>query len=87
MLTPELVKTNNKKNRLYGTVQPLHENLIAAIEKDEITAKDDPKIRSKRLVEEFEWEKDDASRIWTFGPEDTGANLIVDQIKGAQYVN
>lgn len=53
MLTPELVKTNNKKNRLYGTVQPLHENLIELIEKDEITAKDDPKVRSKRLVEEF----------------------------------
>jgi len=87
MLEPELVKSQNKKNRLYGTVEPLHKKLIEAIENQDISAKDDPKLRSKRLVEEFDWNKDDAGRIWTFGPQDCGANVIVDQIKGAQYVN
>ena len=57
------------------------------IEEGDITAKDDNKARGKRLIEEFGWEKDDASRIWIFGPEDSGANVIVDQIKGVQYVN
>lgn len=53
MLEPELVKTANKKNRFYGTVEPLHEKLVEAIENQEISQKDDPKIRSKRLIEEF----------------------------------
>ena len=83
---PELVKTNNKKNRFWGTVEPLHEDLIAMIENKEVSEKDDPKERSKMLVEKFEWEKDDTYKIWQFGPED-GANLIVDQVKGVQYVN
>ena len=57
------------------------------IENAIITPKDDPKVRAKALIEEFGWEKEDANRIWTFGPENIGANLIVDQIKGVQYVN
>ena len=28
---PELVKTNNKKNRFWGKVEPLHEDLVAMI--------------------------------------------------------
>ena len=32
MLEPELVKTQNKKNRFYGTVEPLSSKLVEAIE-------------------------------------------------------
>jgi len=44
--------------------------------------KDDPKIRSKRLVEEFNWSKDETSKIWTFGPDNTGPNMLIDMTKG-----
>lgn len=86
MTEPMLVKSNNKKNRFYGTVEPLNKDLINMIESGEISTKDDPKERSKILVDKFGWEKDDASKIWTFGPED-GANVLVDQLRGIQYVN
>lgn len=38
------------------------------------------------LVETFDWEKEDTYKIWSFGPED-GPNVLVDQVKGVQYVN
>lgn len=87
MLEPELVKTSNKQNRFYGTVEPLDEKLIDLIESGQVSAKNDPKLRSKQLVEDFSWSKDDASRIWVFGPEDTGPNVLIDQLKGVQNVN
>jgi len=50
------------------------------IENYEITEKDDPKERSKKLVETFEWEKDDTYKIWSF----ESPNIIVDKSKGVQ---
>merc|ERR1719276_803329 len=40
-----LSKSPNKHNRLFLTAQPLTDELAAAIENDEITAKQDPKLR------------------------------------------
>ena len=48
---------------------------------------DDAKSRSKRLVEEFEWDKDATLKIWSFGPENQGPNILVDLTKGIQYMN
>lgn len=47
----------------------------------------DPKERTKILVEQFGWDKNDTLKIWSFGPENVGANLLVDQVKQAQYMN
>lgn len=63
-----MAKSQNKHNRLHGTGGPLHEELPELIENNEISATQDIKQRSKRLVEEFDFEKDDASKIWCFGP-------------------
>jgi len=82
-----MAKSQNKHNRLTGTACPLHEDLPDLIESGEIDASQDIKTRGKRLVEEFGWEKDDASKIWCFGPENTGPNMVVDITKGVQYMN
>merc|ERR1712096_39197 len=47
----------------------------------------DPKIRAKTLVDEFSWDKTDATKIWCFGPDTTGANMFVDVAKGVQFLN
>ena len=39
------------------------------------------------MNEEFEWEKEDALRIWTFGPENTGPNILMDKTSGVAYMN
>jgi len=84
---PLLTKSANKHNRMFATAAPLSSQLVEAIEKEEIDPKGDPKIRAERLAREFEWDKTDALKIWCFGPENTGTNLLVDCVKGAQYVN
>lgn len=58
------------------------EELAACIEKGDIGPKDDPKERSRKLVDEFGWDKNDTLKIWCFGPETTGPNMLVDGTKG-----
>jgi len=82
-----LAKSANKHNRLYCTAQPLEENLPELIEKGEMGPKDDTKLRAKRLHEEFGWDKEEAQRIWAFGPENAGPNILVDNTKGVQFMN
>jgi elongation factor 2 len=62
--------------------EPLPEELTEMIEAGKVSPKDDIKQRSKILVDQFEWDKVDATKIWSFGPENTGANLLVDVTKG-----
>jgi len=39
----------------------------------------DQKERNRILSEKFEWDKNDALKIWAFGPETSGPNLLVDK--------
>jgi elongation factor 2 len=82
-----LSKSANKHNRLYCTAGPLPEGIAELIEKGEMGPKDDPKLRAKRLHEEFGFDKDDSQRIWTFGPENSGPNMLIDTTKGVQFMN
>jgi len=82
-----LSKSPNKHNRLYMTAGPLPDGLAAAIEDGKVTPRDDPKARKTLLCTEFEFDATDAMRIWTFGPETFGANLLIDTTKGVQYLN
>jgi len=81
-----LSKSPNKHNRIFMKCEPLGDELAKAIEDDEITMKDDIKIRAKTLQEKYEWDPNDAKKIWCFGPETTGPNLLVDQTKQVQYL-
>merc|ERR1711872_84851 len=57
------------------------------IENNKVTPRDDPKARKAYLCEHFEFDATDAMKIWTFGPESTGGNLLIDVTKGVQYLN
>jgi elongation factor 2 len=39
------------------------------------------------LVEKYEYDANEARKIWCFGPEGTGPNLLIDATKGVQYLN
>ena len=77
-----MAKSPNKHNRLYAVAVPLNEKLQDDIEKGKVTPKDDPKQRAKLLADEYEYDKEDALKIWSFGPENTGANLLQDKTSG-----
>jgi len=53
--------------------------LTDAIEADKITSKEDSKGRNKKLSDDYGWDKNDALKIWCFGPETSGPNLLVDK--------
>jgi len=82
-----LSKSPNKHNRLFMKAQPLKDELTEAIEKGDVNSKDDPKKRAKILSDTFEWDPNDAKKIWCFGPEGVGPNMLIDQTKGVQYLN
>eukprot|EP01095_Lingulamoeba_sp_RSL-Kostka_P016250 TRINITY_DN789_c0_g1_i1.p1 TRINITY_DN789_c0_g1~~TRINITY_DN789_c0_g1_i1.p1 ORF type:complete len:840 (-),score=382.73 TRINITY_DN789_c0_g1_i1:301-2820(-) len=82
-----LSKSPNKHNRLFLRAEPFEEGLAEAIESGDITARDDIKPRARKLVDEYGWDLTDGRKIWCFGPDETGPNMLVDQTKGVQYLN
>merc|ERR1712146_161597 len=74
-------------NRLFMKARPLSDGLAEAIDDGKVSAKDDPKTRGRFLADNFEWDVTEARKIWCFGPEGTGPNVIVDVSKGVQYLN
>ncbi|KAH6911472.1 hypothetical protein BKA70DRAFT_1370669 [Coprinopsis sp. MPI-PUGE-AT-0042] len=81
-----LAKSPNKHNRIYGKASPLGD-LTGAIENGTVSAGEDFKMRARTLVEEFGWEDTHVRKIWCFGPDRTGPNLLVDVTSGVQFLH
>merc|ERR1711939_507459 len=81
-----LAKSPNKHNRIYLVAEPLDEDLSKAIEDGPAGPKSDPKERAKLYREKFSWEANDASKIWAWGPETEGPNVVVDKTQGVAYL-
>lgn len=82
-----LSKSPNKHNRLYVVAKPLEEGLSEVIDMGRITSKEDPKTRARKLAEDYGWDVTEARKIWCFGPNTDGPNVVVDCTKGVQYLN
>lgn len=82
-----LTKSPNKHNRLYMRGRPLEEELSKAIDDGDVSHKDDIKSRSTYIKEHFGWDGNDARKIWCFGPDGSGPNMVVDVTKAVQYLN
>lgn len=61
--------------------EPLTEELTNDIDSEKIGPKTDPKERSALLVSDYGWELGDTKKIWAFGPETNGPNIVVDATK------
>eukprot|EP01117_Protostelium_nocturnum_P000136 TRINITY_DN10214_c0_g1_i1.p1 TRINITY_DN10214_c0_g1~~TRINITY_DN10214_c0_g1_i1.p1 ORF type:complete len:843 (-),score=260.73 TRINITY_DN10214_c0_g1_i1:141-2669(-) len=82
-----LSKSPNKHNRLFAVAVPFTEGLAEAIDNGKVTAKEDSKIRGRKLADDFGWDVTEARKIWAFGPNTDGPNCCVDVTKGVQYLN
>ncbi len=82
-----LSKSPNKHNRIFVRALPLSEEVSLAIEGGEVSARDDFKTRARILADKYEWNVTDGRRIWCFGPDGVGPNLVVDQTKAVQYLH
>lgn len=79
-----LAKSPNKHNRLLMTAEPMSEELVKKIEKEDIFPSQDPKVRARILINDFQWEDDQARKIWSFGPNGVGPNFFIDATKAIQ---
>lgn len=79
-------KSANKHNRLHVYAEPLSEELCQAIEAGEVNMKCEAKERVK-MMNEFGWAKEETLKIWSFGPDGEGPNVVVDQTKGCQFMH
>merc|ERR1719435_289296 len=77
-----LSKSPNKHNRLYMIAKPMPDGLPEDIDNGDVTDKQDFKIRGRYLADKFEYNVDEARKIWCFGPEGTGPNIVIDATKG-----
>jgi len=82
-----LSKSPNKHNRLYMKAVGMPDGLAEDIDRNEITPRQEFKARARYLNEKYDYDVTEARKIWAFGPEGTGPNLMVDVTKGVQYLN
>merc|ERR1719460_743196 len=81
-----LAKSPNKHNRIYLVAEPMEEELSKAIEEGPAGPKAEPKERTKLLKDKYEMDPNDATKIWAWGPETDGPNLVVDKTVGVAYL-
>lgn len=82
-----LSKSPNKHNRLFMKARPFPDGLAEDIEKGDVSARQELKARARYLADKYEWEVTEARKIWCFGPDGSGPNLLIDVTKGVQYLN
>ncbi|XP_053702556.1 elongation factor 2 [Synchiropus splendidus] len=82
-----LSKSPNKHNRLFMKARPFEDGLAEDIDKGEVSSRQELKARARYLAEKYEWDVGEARKIWCFGPDGTGPNILVDVTKGVQYLN
>merc|ERR1711931_425815 len=82
-----LSKSPNKHNRIFMKAINMPDGLPDDIEKGEVSARQEAKDRGRYLADTYGYDVTDARKIWCFGPDGTGANIVIDCTKGVQYLN
>ena len=52
----------------------------------EVSNKQDFKLRGRYLADKYEYDVTEARKIWCFGPDTMGPNILIDCTKGVQYL-
>lgn len=82
-----LSKSPNKHNRLFMTAVNMPDGLPEDIDNNEVAPRQEIKERARYLADKYDYDVGEARKIWCFGPEGTGPNLLMDVSKGVQYLN
>merc|ERR1719470_405663 len=82
-----LSKSPNKRNRLFMKARPMPDGLAEDIDKGEVTPRGEFKTRARYLQEKYDYDVTEARKIWCFGPDGSGPNIVMDVTKGVQYLN
>ncbi|MBS7648865.1 MAG: elongation factor EF-2 [Candidatus Bathyarchaeia archaeon] len=79
---PVMGKSPNKHNKLWVTIERLPEEVVEAIRTGRISEMQKRDERQRLLMHEFGWSADDARNVIAI----EGTNILVNRIKGRQYV-
>ena len=82
-----LSKSPNKHNRLFMRAVNMPDGLADDIESGKVTPRQEIKERARYLVENYDYDVTESRKIWCFGPDGTGPNVVMDCTKGVQYLN
>merc|ERR1719304_42395 len=82
-----LSKSPNKHNILFMKAVPMPDGLAEDIDNGKVNPRDDFKTRGRYLADTYEYDITEARKIWCFGPDTNGPNLMIDCTKGVQYLN
>jgi len=82
-----LAKSPNKHNRLYLKADKMTEELCNEIESGKMGPKAEPKERARNFRDKYGFDDNSARKVWCWGPETEGANIVVDITQGVQYIN
>merc|ERR1712226_1536662 len=82
-----LSKSPHKHNRLFMKARPMPDGLPEDIDKGDVSPRQELKERGRFLADKYDYDVTEARKIWCFGPEGTGPNLVIDCTKGVQYLN
>merc|ERR1719200_32901 len=72
-----LSKSPNKHNRLFMKAVPMPDGLPEDIDDGEVSNKQDFKIRGRYLADKYEYDITEARKIWCFGPDTTGPDIVI----------
>merc|ERR1712066_736803 len=81
-----LAKSPNKHNRIYLVAEPMSDEICKDIEDGKLGPKADAKERARTLREKYDWDENQDRKIWCWGPETEGANVVVDETVGIAYL-
>merc|ERR1712141_487019 len=73
-----LSKSPNKHNRLFMKARPMPDGLPEDIDKGEVTPRGEFKTRARYLQEKYDYDVTEARKIWCFGPDGSGPNIVMD---------
>ena len=88
-LSQTLIRTHSHKHTHSHTLSQTHTNThsLAHTIQGDVAPRQEAKLRARFLAEKYNWEVTESRKIWCFGPEGTGPNLLMDTSKGVQYLN
>ena len=52
-----------------------------------VSENQDFKTRARYLADKYSWDVAESRKIWCFGPETAGPNMLIDVTKGVQYLH
>ncbi|KAF8522811.1 P-loop containing nucleoside triphosphate hydrolase protein [Gautieria morchelliformis] len=76
--------TPNKKNKITMIAEPLERGVAEDIEAGKVTMRLAPKDRGKFFEEKYQWDLLASRSIWAFGPDENGANILLDDTLPSQ---